>query len=496
MPGADHATPPSDTPVQPLKWWNTLAFRIALLINATVVVVLYSREAVDFTRERRLLLTQEFEKLKEEASVLAVTRRRLPEPDEYQSFLDDFCRQMSASASPRHHILALGSDGAVALRAHVRADPQVEARMIAAARAPTPLTSFEYHGEVFLVANVGTDGGLSIVVAQSLAPMLRLLRARAIGRLVGVGALALLIFMVTGVGLWFWIRRPLRQLVHVVHQVGEGQFQSRANGIGSAEVHFLSDGIDAMARSLGRIDDAWRTEMERARKIQQRLLPPRETRFPGLMVFSAFVPTTSVAGDLFDCIELADGSVAAVVIDVSGHGVPAALYTALLRTVLRYEMNGAIGLDDLLTRTNRQLHAVSDAGDFATCFVARIAADRTRLEFAKAGHDPAILLRAGGDPCLLDANGLPLGVEGTAAYEAKAIEFRPADRLILYTDGLHEVFDAQGNPFGRERLARLAAKTAHLPAAEQVRRLITAAQDFQGAAGFADDVTLVCVHRG
>lgn len=495
MPDGDDLSNPAETPARVLRWWNTLAFRMALLINATVIVILGSAEAIDFVRERRALLLQELERLEEEAHVLAVARKRLARPGEYQSFLDDFCQQMSAVASPGHHILVLDADDTVPLRAHVRADPDLEARMISAVRAPSPVSEFKHRGGVYLVASAGPENGRSIVVAQSLEPMLRSIRTRAVGRVVGVGVLALLIFVVTGVGLWFWIRRPLRQLVRVVDQVGRGQFQSRANGMGSAEVQFLAAGINTMARSLGRVEDTRRAEMERARKIQHRLLPSRETRLPGLSLVSAFVPTASVAGDLFDCVELADGSVVLAVMDVSGHGVPAALYTALLRTVLRYEMNGSSGLDDLLTRTSRQLHAVSQVEDFATCFVARVEPDRERLQFAKAGHDAAILLHPDNTADLLETEGLPLGVSLRDGYRFSAVPFQSGDRLILFTDGLHEVFNSKGTPFGRERLFRLVQDTAHHPPAEQIECIIAAVQEFQGSATFSDDVTLVCLQR-
>lgn len=483
------------SPAHVPRWWNTLAFRMAFLINATVIVVLGTAEAINFTKERTVVLSQEFEKLREEANVLAVARKRLAGRSEYQQFLDDFCQQMSTVASPGHHILVLDPDGMISLRAHARADPGLEERMMAAIRGSAPVTAFTHQGGVYLVASAATDTARSIVVAQSLEPMLDFIRKRAIGRLIGVGGLALLIFVVTGIGLWYWVRRPLRYLVHVVDLVGKGHFQTRAQGIGSAEVRFLAGGINSMARSLGRVEDARRAEMERARKIQQRLLPSRETRLKGLQLAAAFVPTSIVGGDLFDCVELTDGSVVLAVIDVSGHGVPAALYTALLRTVLRYEMDRSAGLDDLLARTNRQLRAVSDMEDFATCFVALVEPDRNRLQFAKAGHDPALLLHPDASVVPLDTDGLPLGVSLGIRFQSAAVPFHTGDRLVLYTDGLHEVRDAHGAPFGRERLMRLAVDTLMYPPGEQVRRIIEAVQDFQQSQIFGDDVTLVCLQR-
>lgn len=496
MPDGDDLSSPAEPPARVPRWWNTLAFRMALLINATVIIVLGVAEAIDFTTERASLLSKERAKLEEEANVLAVARRRLDRRDEYQRFLDDFCRQMSAVASPGHHILALDLDGSVFLRAHARGSPELEAQMITSLRTGAPATELIHQGTEYLVASAKTDQGRLIVVAQSLEPMLRSIQSRAIARLAGVGVLALLIFFVTGVGLWFWVRRPLRQLVHVVGQVGQARFEARAQAMGSAEVRFLAGGINAMVRSLGRVERERRAEMERARMIQQRLLPSGGTKLRDLSVSSVFLPTTSVAGDLFDLVEFADGSVMVFVIDVAGHGVPGALYTALLRTVLRYEMNDTTEPDEVLSKTNRQLHAVSDGGDFATCFVARLEPRQDRIRFAKAGHDPAILLHPDGAVELLETQGLPLGVSLNDDYRSGTAPFKTGDRLILYTDGLHEVFDPRGIPFGRERLIRLAAETRHCPPGKQVDSMIEAARAFQRSQAFSDDVTLVCVERG
>jgi len=474
-----------------LTFRNTLAFKIALLVNATVIVVLVASESTEFLSEQDALKSQESAKLCEEAKVLAVAQRRLTDPDEYQAFIDDYCQQMSALASPGHHILILNDQSSVALRAHARATPELESRMISVIETKNEIAEFEYKGQRYLLAADHADSGRAVLVAQSLEPMLQKIWRRAISHLVGVGILTLLIFVVTGGGLWLWVRRPLRQLVGVVHQVGQGIFDARANGTGSAGITFLADGVNAMSESLGRMDDARRVEMDRARRIQQRLLPPHSAQFDGLELASAFEPATSVAGDIFDCMELADGSVVLTVIDVAGHGVPAALYTALLRTVLRYELRDRHLLSEVLAAANKRLHEVSSAGDFATCFIARILPDKSRIEYAKAGHDAGVLLHPDGRLELLDCDGLPLGVLRDGKFEDASVPFGSGDRLLLYTDGLHELFDSTGAQFGYHRLHRLFRDTRKLPVAEQVSQVIATAHAFHGSGAFADDVTLV-----
>jgi serine phosphatase RsbU (regulator of sigma subunit) len=237
--------------------------------------------------------------------------------------------------------------------------------------------------------------------------------------------------------------------------------------------------------------------MRRARAIQTRLLPPIESSSNGSYEVSAvFRPADSVAGDLYDIVELADGSTLLGVLDVSGHGVAAALYTALLRTVLRHQAKVTCDLARIVAAMNDEFTSVAgDSGEFATCFLVRLDRSTGSLEFVGAGHDPAVIVRADGSVELLEGRGLPIGLGGLEGYATSRSALRPGDRLFLYTDGLHEVIDEQGVQFGRQRLIDLLAKTSGLVPREQLDDVVRSVRSHERSGGFQDDVTLLCARR-
>ncbi len=186
-----------------------------------------------------------------------------------------------------------------------------------------------------------------------------------------------------------------------------------------------------------------------------------------------------------------------VLLDVSGHGVPAALYTALLRTVFRYEAKRTSRPAAIMEAMNEEFATVTaDAGEFATCFIVRIDGAMGEVEYASAGHDPAIIVRREGDCDRLAGNGFPLGVRPGGMYTPGSSALLPGDRLFLYTDGAHEVRLPGGDWVGRERLVQLIVDTRDRPAAEHADAVLRGVEALSESGTFDDDVTLLCVWRG
>jgi sigma-B regulation protein RsbU (phosphoserine phosphatase) len=264
---------------------------------------------------------------------------------------------------------------------------------------------------------------------------------------------------------------------------------------GSGELRLLAHGVNQMARSLNQVEIRRRKEMERARVIQRGLLPRDGHHIEGFELAAAFLPTDSVGGDLYDIVPLADGSTLLVVMDVSGHGVPAALYTALLRTVLHHQACATSDITQIAAAMNREFASIASAGEFATCYLAKLMTSSGMIEYLSAGHDPAVLVRPNGNAEILAGSGLPLGIDGETAYQLVKGRSVPGDRLFLFTDGLHEAFDRQGRPLGRPRLVNLLVKTASLGLREQLAAVIRNVRSFQGRDNFDDDVTLLCAGR-
>jgi sigma-B regulation protein RsbU (phosphoserine phosphatase) len=240
-------------------------------------------------------------------------------------------------------------------------------------------------------------------------------------------------------------------------------------------------------------------EMEHAAMIQRSMLPSRFPLFPGRSDFdlhASMVPAREVGGDLFDFFLLDAEHLAFVVGDVSGKGVPAALFMAIARTVLRATADRHASAGACLTYLNQALVDQQAPGMFATLFYGILNTRTGTLEYANAGHNPPYLLSPDGTlRALTDLSGPMLGVFDGLQFCTQSTEVQPGEGLLVYTDGVTEARDATGGFFEAERLeAYLAARASH-PAEELVVGLHDEVKRFQAGAPLADDVTVLALRR-
>ncbi len=475
-----------------LRWWNTLSFRVGLLVNLTVVIVLGVSETLQYQSERHAHVLALVDRLAEESRVLVATRAYLHSDETYGHFLDDYCSQMGPAASPGHHIAVFDGEENVVFRAHSRANPALERAM--AAIAPGTTGRFDHDGARYVGATTDAGGGERITVAQSLRPVEAFLARQRSATILSTSLLLVLIFIVTTIGLVVWLSAPLHRLVSGVAAIRHRCFETRVRGVGMSELGLLAQGVNNMARSLEDVENRRRAEMNEARDIQQGLLPTHADVIDGYELAATFLPAESVGGDLYDVVEGADGSVVLAVFDVSGHGVSAALCTALLRNVLRREIDDRSSLTDVMDELNKAFFDIGQSGYFATCVLVRLLTSGD-LEYVNAGHEPVAVVRRSGDFQTLEGGGLPLGVERDTQFDAGTAHLEKGDRLFVYTDGLHEVFDDHGVIFGRQRLAHALVDSASVPVRDQLHAVIDQVRSYNGHDGFDDDVTLLCASR-
>jgi len=202
-----------------------------------------------------------------------------------------------------------------------------------------------------------------------------------------------------------------------------------------------------VAQELGR------RELEMARDVQRRLLPPSEVAGPGWEVAARCLPARVVAGDFYDILRHPDGSVDVVVADVAGKGFAASLIMASTKAMLPF-VNAEGGVAELLIRLNHRLALELGRGEFVALTVARYSPSERLVELANAGAPDPYLVRPGQPPQPLSVPGprLPLGVREEVAYASRTTEVSADDRLLLLTDGLPEARDADGEPLGYQAL--------------------------------------------
>jgi phosphoserine phosphatase RsbU/P len=237
-------------------------------------------------------------------------------------------------------------------------------------------------------------------------------------------------------------------------------------------------------------------ELEIAREIQAGLLPDHEATIEGLRIATRYVPVTSVAGDFYDFLQ-ADGTGLGVLIaDVAGHGVPAALSASMVKVAIRAQGDRAQRPAEVLAGMNSILCG-NVQGQFVTAGYVYLDVKKNQLAYAGAGHPPLLVWhRREKKAEAIEENGLFLGAFPDCAYKAVTAGFEPGDRCVLYTDGILEAPNPQGEEFGNERLRDFVESQAHLPAQEFCDALLARIEQWCGRRDNEDqhdDLTLVAV---
>jgi sigma-B regulation protein RsbU (phosphoserine phosphatase) len=234
-------------------------------------------------------------------------------------------------------------------------------------------------------------------------------------------------------------------------------------------------------------------ELQMARDLQASLLPREAPQLAGWDFAAYWQPARQVSGDFYDFIPMEQG-IGVVIADVSDKGMPAALFMALSRTIVRASLTQSNSPAEGMTRANRLICADSPNSMFVTVFGARIAAGGDLL-YVNAGHNPPYLYHANGQPARLVRTGMALGIDDTLHFEQRAAHLDPGDTLILYTDGILDALNARGEEFGDGRLRRFCAQYCVEPAAQIVAALRDEVLTFVGDQPLADDCTVVIAKR-
>jgi sigma-B regulation protein RsbU (phosphoserine phosphatase) len=206
-------------------------------------------------------------------------------------------------------------------------------------------------------------------------------------------------------------------------------------------------------------------------------------------------PARQVSGDFYDFIPNGQGAVV-IIADVSDKGMPAALFMALSRTIVRASLIGSDTPADGITQANRLICADSPNSMFVTLFAAQIDRAGGDLIYVNAGHNPPHLYRVDQTgPQQLVRTGMALGLNDTASFTQQAIHLDPGDTLVLYTDGILDALNARSEEFGDGRLRDVCAQHCTESAAQIVAALRDEVLAFVGDQPLADDCTVVIVKR-
>lgn len=240
-------------------------------------------------------------------------------------------------------------------------------------------------------------------------------------------------------------------------------------------------------------------EIQMARDIQRALMPRAMVRIPGYDVAAVNEPALEVGGDWYDQVESAAGCWDLLVGDVSGKGLPAALIVSAARALVRAFAAGPRTLAETMMVVNRRLSPDLADDHFVTLAAVRIESETSDVTLVRAGHEPVLHLRREGPPEWIMPEGSAFGLLQVDQFEeglgTVSVTLQPGDALVLYTDGLSETRNPEGEEFGHDRIADSVASLAGQPAETIVHRLLESARSFRGKGPPQDDITILALRR-
>jgi len=238
-------------------------------------------------------------------------------------------------------------------------------------------------------------------------------------------------------------------------------------------------------------------ELEVARRIQQSIVPQTFPPFPERKEFDIYgemITAKDVGGDFYDFFFIDEQRLGFAIGDVSGKGVPAALFMAVSRTLLKSTALGGMTPGDCLEMVNRVLHLESVSAMFVTIFYGILDTGTGEVEYSNGGHNPPYILHGDGRVESTETTGgLVLGALRNSKYKTKKITLRPGDGLFLYTDGVNEAMNLVEEEFTEARLQNSLERAHGSALTEIVQGVVREVKEFAAGASQADDITILAL---
>ena len=237
------------------------------------------------------------------------------------------------------------------------------------------------------------------------------------------------------------------------------------------------------------------TEVQLARQIQQTFIPQSLPNHPTWQFAARWRTARQVGGDFYDVIELPNNKLGLFIADVADKGMPAALFMALTRTLVRAAVIETNSPAEALRRVNDLLLPDTKQGMFVTAVYGVLDMDTDEFTYVNAGHNPPLWVKTNGEIEKLTRTAIALGVMEQPNMQERAISLSLGDKLLLYTDGLTEAFSADGDLFGDARLMKALIATQSHTSDEVLVAVEEHLNEFIGLVPLGDDLTMLAIRR-
>ena len=310
----------------------------------------------------------------------------------------------------------------------------------------------------------------------------------------------ILIFAALFIFIYFLIKKViinnLQKINGTLSEITGGNLNVKVDVRSNAEFSSLSDDINSTVSTLKRyISEAAARidkELEYAKQIQLSALPSNFPDTEKYSIYAQMIAAKEVGGDFYDFYSLDDNTVLFLAADVSGKGIPAAMFMMTAKTIIKDLAERGLSVDEIFTLANEKLCENNESGMFVTAWMGKMDLTTGKLSFANAGHNPPIVVHANGEcEYLKSRTGFVLaGMEGMR-YRANEMTLDKGDRIFLYTDGVTEATDKNEALYGEDRLLSYIGKNINLKADALLSGLKEDIDIFAGDAPQFDDITML-----
>jgi sigma-B regulation protein RsbU (phosphoserine phosphatase) len=304
------------------------------------------------------------------------------------------------------------------------------------------------------------------------------------------------------------LTKPLNQFAKAAGEVGSGKFNTELPLITTKdEIGELYNSFKRMQFELNNYienlkattaeKEKMQSELRIAHQIQMDMVPKIFPPFPerdDVDLFAILDTAKEVGGDLYDFFFIDDERIVVLVGDVAGKGVPASLFMAVTRTLIRSKFTKGISTAKVVDQINRDLMQNNDSQLFVTLLLCIIDLKTKEMEYTSGGHNPAYIVSEDGTiTTLKDRHGMALGLFDVMPYTSSTYQMKQGDKFVLYTDGVNEAMDKNGDIYDYGRFENMLGKIKDLSAKESIEILLNDIKKFAEGAEQSDDITLMVV---
>ncbi len=342
---------------------------------------------------------------------------------------------------------------------------------------------------------------VQIDAAEAFAPVIRLRTVAIV-----IAAATLILATLTAIFVARSLASPIVRLTAMAKSLADGDLTRRIDVPEGNEIGELAASFNDMARqlaaSMARLQETTaakeriESELRVAHDIQMSMVPKIFPAFPDQPEFdihARIVPAREVGGDFYDFFLIDDDHLCFAIGDVSGKGVPASLFMAVTKTLLRATASKGRGPEEMLVRLNRELCRDNEACMFVTLFCGVLDMRTGALQYSNGGHNMPYGCTREGLWTLSGAQGTALGLVAEASYQTREIALARGETLFLYTDGVTEAMDDAGQLYSETRLEERLRRADGLPVAALTQAVANAVQAFAGGAPQSDDLTVLAL---